>query len=128
MIIVMFGPERLKAELLELGHQDVHVINDPEGNSFVVLHRFEVPLGRFMGRVIDLALPAPPNYPQGIGAALHILAVPQLFDYNDTVQGVRTITQSSLGLEWRYWSKAFNPSERTTRRLMHHVNEVFEHA
>jgi hypothetical protein len=123
----MFGPERLHKELCDLGYPAERVTAD-NGTAFVVISGFEVPLGRFAGRVIDLGLIATPDFPRSVAPSLHVRAVPQLFEI-ENIPDVRNITASALGPEWRYWSKNFRwTGERSAARLMHQVNGIFENA
>lgn len=119
----MYGPERLEQELRNLGY--VVEQKTAEGQSFAVIKDFEIPAGRFQGSVIELGIPAPPNYPQAVGASIHVKANPQLLDYKDTVPGVRNIIPSPLGADWRYWSLNFGQGDHTTRRLLSQINGVF---
>lgn len=123
-----FGSDRLCEDLTALGHKAEAVL-DAQKNPFVVILGYTIELGRFAGRVIDLGLPAPANYPAGVASSIHVRSEPHLLDLKDTVQNVRNITASSLGLEWRYWSKNFGwTGERSTRRLMSQINEIFLNA
>lgn len=123
-----FGGERLKEDLDLLGYPAERV-EDRDGNQFVVIPNYLIELGRFAGRTIDLALPAPSNYPQGVASAIHVKSSPHLLDMGDSVANVRNIVASSLGAEWRYWSKNFEwTCEKSTRRLLSQVNEIFLHA
>lgn len=125
---MMYGPDRMVADLQALGHVAMlHRL--PDGTSFAVLTAFEVPCGRFAGRVIDLGLQATPDFPRTVASAIHVRATPQLFEHSDTVQNVRNITNSALGPEWRYWSHNFGWSEeRSARRLMSQINRIFANA
>lgn len=120
----MFGPDRLTQELRDLGY-DVEEV-EVSGARYAVLRAFTVPCGRFVGRTIDLGIQATSDFPRTVASAIHVLAKPQLFDYGDTQPGVRNITRSALGPEWRYWSHNFRWSgERTARRLISQINAVF---
>ena len=120
-----FGVDRLIEDLRGLGHEQVELAQGNDGNPFAVLRSFTIPLGRFGGREIDRALPAPPNYPQGVGAAIHVRAAPQLLP-DGSVAGVRNVIASPLGPDWRYWSHNFGWScERSTRELLVQVNRIF---
>jgi hypothetical protein len=122
---MQFGIERLLADLKALGHHDAEKATGSDGNPFAVIRSFRIPLGRFAGHVIDLGLPAPPNFPQGVGASIHVRATPQLLP-DGRVPDVRNVTASPLGAEWRYWSHNFGWSgERSTRELMAQVNRIF---
>lgn len=124
----MYGPQRLYGDLRALGYQ-VSEISAPDGTPFAAVMGFTVPCGRFLDRVIDLALQATPDFPMSVAGAIHVRATPQLFDYSDTVPNVRNITQSALGSEWRYWSNNFQwQGERNARRLISQVNGIFARA
>jgi E2/UBC family protein E len=124
----MYGPARLVIDLQELGYpaEETQV---PDGTRFVIIHRYEVPCGRFTGRVIDLGILATADFPRSVASAIHVRANPQLFDYGDTQPNVRNITGSVLGAEWRYWSHNFGwQGEKSARRLMSQVNGIFANA
>jgi hypothetical protein len=125
----MYGPDRLIEELTALGHRAELVTAN--GNAFAVIRGYQVPLGRFAGRVIDLAIPATADFPRSVGASIHVRCSPQLFEKADTVPNVRNIIDSALGPEWRYWSHNFywqGETERSAARLMAKINGVFERA
>lgn len=123
-----FGIARLIADLRALGYDRVQQVIASDGNPFAVLSDHVVPIGQFQGRVIDLALPAPPNYPQGVAASIHVRSAPQLLP-DGSVANKRNVVASPLGPEWRYWSHNFGWSgERSTRELMTQVNRIFHDA
>ena len=125
---MIFGPPRLCADLGELG-LTVEEVTAADGSPFVVLPKFEVSSGRFIGRVIALGLQATPDFPRTAPSAIHVRATPQLYDYGDTVPGKRNITRSALGPDWRYWSHNFGwNGEKTARRLISQINTIFAHA
>jgi hypothetical protein len=124
----MYGPERLVSELRALGYE-VELVKAPDGTPFAVIPGFAIPCGRFGGRTIDLGIQATPDFPRSVASAVHIRAEPQLFDYGDTVPGIRNIITSALGSEWRYWSHSFGwAGEKNARRLISHINTVFANA
>jgi hypothetical protein len=125
----MYGAERLISELRALGHPAELVTAN--GNSFAVILEFEVPVGRFAGRIVDLGIPVTPDFPRTVGASVHIRCTPQLLEKTDTVPNVRNIIDSGLGSEWRYWSHNFawqGETQRSAARLMAKINGVFERA
>jgi hypothetical protein len=124
-----FGIEKLLADLKELGFSHAEPLLDPNNISFGLIREFEVGTGRFSGRRVDLAIPAPAEYGRLVGSAIHVRSTPHLLDKPDTLPGVRNITDSSLGGEWRYWSHQFiYYPEETTKLLMLQINGVFRHA
>ena len=127
----MRGLERLFSDLQARGYAEVERMTGSKGTLFAVIRNFQVPAGRFEGRIIDLAIPAPPDYPDSFGSSIHVQANPQLLERGN-VANVRNIVESELGGEWCYWSKNFNGSrgtgERDTRRLLSQINEVFLNA
>ncbi|MFN0279337.1 MAG: hypothetical protein ACKVRN_12140 [Pyrinomonadaceae bacterium] len=125
---VTYGAERLKSDLEALGFK-VTISNGSDSQPYVVVGGFEIPTGRFGGRVIDLGIMAVANYPQGVASAIQVNADPQLFEKTDSESGVRNIQDSPLGPEWLYWSKNFNwDGEKTTRRLISQINRIFDDA
>lgn len=123
-----YGPERLISDLNSLGYQ-ADLVKAHDGTTYAVTRNYEIPIGRFAGRVIDLGVLATSDFPRTVGASIHVLATPQLFDFKDSVPGVRNIIKSALGPDWRYWSHNFNWSDgKTTRRLMSQINGIFGNA
>lgn len=123
----MYGPKRLIADLGELGYKATLV--EAGDNQFAVISGYEVEIGRFKDRVIDLGIMATADYPRTVAAAIHVQANPQLFEKSDSVANVRNITDSQLGEGWRYWSHNFQwTEERTTRRLISQINGIFKDA
>jgi hypothetical protein len=124
----MYGPERLLSDLAELGYPVEQVVADRI--LYVVIPSYEIEVGRFQGRVIDLAIPSTPDFPRTAAPSIHIRANPQLLEKTDSIQGVRNIIDSPLGPEWRYWSRNFcwNGTEKSTRRLMNQIKGIFANA
>jgi hypothetical protein len=122
-----FGPERFIADLEALGHR-VELVKAKGGEIFAVLHKYEIVAGIFSGRVIDLGLQCTADFPRSVHSAIHIRAVPQLYETGH-IQNVRNVTASVLGEEWRYWSHNFGWSatcERSARTLMSQINGIFD--
>lgn len=125
---IIYGAERLKSDLETLGFH-VAILNGSDGQPYGIISGFEIPTGRFGGRIIDLGIMAVANYPQGVASAIQIRADPQLLEKTDSQSGVRNIQDSPLGAEWRYWSKNFSwVGEKTTRRLISQINRIFDDA
>jgi hypothetical protein len=127
--MTQFGIDKLMSDLNALGYLDVEHIQDPQGNSFALLAKFHVNVGRFAGRIVELAIPAPNDYGRLVGSAIHLRSKPHLLDKRDSVPNVKNITDSALGPEWRYWSHRFEFfSEDPTKHLMLQINGVLRHA
>jgi hypothetical protein len=123
----LYGPERLLGDLRSLGHA-VDLVN-VGGHTFAVIANYEVALGRFVGRRIDLGLQATPDFPNTVASAIHVRSNPHLYEVSDSLPNVRNIQQSTLGPDWRYWSHNFGwGSERSARRLLSQVNKIFQDA
>lgn len=123
-----YGPDQLVNELKELGYEP-ELVNS-QNQLYVVIREYVVQLGKFTGSIIDLGIPATPNFPQSVGSSIHIRAKPQLYEKEDSIANVRNIIDSDLGGEWRYWSKNFNwnQQKQTARRLMAQIAGVFKDA
>lgn len=123
---MIYGPARLLAELIELGHTAELV---RAGDlDYAIIRGFDVPVGRFAGRRIDLGLPATPDFPRSVGASIHVRADPQLLEYQN-IPNVMNIITSALGSDWRYWSHNFNWSgerDRSAARLLYQINGIFD--
>ena len=125
----MFGINKLIDDLRALEYLDVEHIQDSSRNSFAKIPAFEVSVGRFAGKIVELAIPAPVDYGRTVGAAIHLRSNPHLLDKSDSVPDVKNITDSTLGVDWRYWSHRFEfYPEETTKYLMLQINGVFKHA
>ncbi|MBE7172346.1 MAG: hypothetical protein INR73_17295 [Williamsia sp.] len=119
------GIERLLHDLSGMGYGDVERCDDHTGVSYAVMKGFEIPAGTFAGRIIDLAVPAPPNFPQGVTSSIHIKASPILVTQG-MVTGIRNVLPSNLGIEWQYWSYNFVlPPGNPTAELITKINEIF---
>ena len=121
-------------EIAALGYTVRHVRVTPDGSTealdFAVISAYEVQLGQFAGRVVELGIPAPRDYPKSVGSSIHVRAEPQLLEYGN-VPNVRNVIVSPLGPEWRYWSHNFNwagERDRSAARLFAQINSIFERA
>lgn len=124
----MYGPQRLLQELTELGHPVVE--ERVAGNIFLIIPQYEIELGRFLGRVIDLGIQATGDYPRTVASSIHVRATPQLFEKTDSAPKVRNIIDSPLGSDWRYWSLNFGWTSAggSARRLLNQIKGVFRDA
>lgn len=123
----MYGIERLLRDLSELGYPANQVtVNNI---TYAVISGYEVDIGRFQGRLIDLGIPSTLDYPRTAAPSIHIRANPQLLEKHDSVHDVRNIIDSDLGPEWRYWSRNFGwNGEKSTRRLINQIKGMFANA
>lgn len=123
-----YGPDRFIDDLQSLGFK-VERVSLNDGSIFAVLPTFFIEAGKFEARIIELGLQATADFPRSVASAIHVKANPQLYETTDTVPDVRNITASALGSEWRYWSRNFKwTQERSARRLISQINEIFLHA
>jgi hypothetical protein len=124
---MIYGAQRLLSDLTALGYQAE--LTTVGGNTYAIIHNYEVEMGRFQGRIIDLGFMAMADFPRTVASAIHVRANPQLLEKSDTVPNVRNIIDSPLGGEWRYWSHNFQWNvERNARRLMSQINGIFKNA
>jgi len=122
----LYGIDRFLQDLSEFGYSFEKLVGADKVDYAIILN-FEVPVGRFQGRIIDLGIPIPTDYPRLVGSSIHIKATPQLLEYTDTLTNVRNIIVSQLGQEWRYWSfrlEAF--PEKTAQNLIFQINGIFQ--
>ena len=120
-----YGLNRLLADLKDLDYENLSTKVDSEGKNYVVISNYKVILGIFEGKIIDLAIPAPDDFPRSIGACIHVKASPILFEKGN-VPPIRNIQDSKLGEDWQYWSFTFRAvPENPTKDLMEQINGVF---
>lgn len=123
---MLYGAERFVNDFGELGYQ-LELVTGNDKQTYAVFKGFEVPIGKFTGLIIDLALIVPPDYPRIVGASIHVKANPQLLEKTDSVPGILNIIDSGLGEEWRYWSYAFKAeTEDTAKNLLSQIMGVFK--
>jgi len=123
-----YGPDRLIDDLRKLGLSVEKAVGSNK-EDFAVISAYEIVIGKFAGRVIDLGIQCTANFPITVHSAIHIRAEPQLYEPKDNIPNVRNVTASVLGSEWRYWSQNFGwTEERTARRLMSQINTIFQNA
>ena len=122
----LYGIDRFLSDLTELGYFALKMVSADNVN-YAVIPNYEVPVGRFQGRLLDLGIPVPSDYPRLVGASMHIKATPQLLDYSDTIPNIRNIISSQLGSEWRYWSFRFETvPDNTAHNLILQINGIFQ--
>ena len=113
-------------DLVALGYAP-ELVTASNGQQFAIIRNFQVELGRFAGKIIDLGLPAQLDYPRMVGQSIQVKSDPKLLDNSDSQSGIRNIIDSPLGGEWRYWSYRFTAyPEETANQLMVQINGVFK--
>ena len=124
----LYGIDRFLQDLTDSGFM-IEKMVVADNIDYAVIRNFEVPGGRFQGRIIDLGIPVPNDYPRLVGSSIHIKASPQLLEYTDSIPGVKNIIVSQLGQEWRYWSFAFKAEPEDTAKaqnLIFQINGIFQ--
>jgi len=122
----LYGIDRFLQDLSELEYAPEKVVAANKTN-YAVIRDFEVPVGRFQGRIIDLGIPVPNDYPRLVGSSLQIKSTPHLLEYSDSLPNVRNVIESPLGQEWRYWSFRFEASpENTIQNLIYQIHGIFQ--
>ncbi|OGS72640.1 MAG: hypothetical protein A3F91_06910 [Flavobacteria bacterium RIFCSPLOWO2_12_FULL_35_11] len=125
---MIYGSEQFLKDFEEIGYTP-ELVKGNDGQTYAVFKEFEIEIGKFSGRVIDLGLLIFPDYPRIVHNSIHVKATPQLFEKTDKIDGVRNILDSGLGSEWRYWSYRFNAvPEDNAMHLMSQINGVFKRA
>jgi len=123
---MIYGSEPFIKDFEDLGYK-AELVKGVDGQTYAIFKEFEIDIGKFAGRLIDLGLIIPPDYPRRVHSSMHVKATPQLFEKTDSIRGVRNIIDSGLGLEWRYWSYSFKVvPEETAKHLLSQINGVFK--
>jgi hypothetical protein len=99
-----------------------------ERPSDFIVFDFEVPVGKFVGKKIQLGLQVTGDSPLNPPGGPHVS--PQLLPLNQAADPHPKggIHKSGLGPEWQYWSRPFKDwreGERTARRYMAHIVNLF---
>lgn len=99
------------------------------GHHWAILRRFHVPAGRYMGQIIDVAIPAPGDFPATPPGGLYVS--PLLVPANEMAGlSVHDRAAETAGIpgSWQYWSRPVPPGTwqptRAARRLINHWNAV----
>lgn len=127
----MFGAAQLEQDLAALGLAPETV--NAGGLPHVLLREYQVESGPFAGRVVDVALPVPPDYPNNLGRMVYVRATPHLLPFGSG-QGKNNYNvlanHCPLGPEWQYWSFDFSSKWQQGRGLKLDVllRGVFDHA
>jgi len=122
---MLYGKERLLDDLRKMDF-NVEPLADTKTNDYILIRDYNINVGPFIGKMVDLALPVPNDYPRTVGSSLHIRSSPQLLDFQDTIPGKRNIIKSDLGDDWRYWSFRFNlDPENSTLDFISQINGIF---
>lgn len=125
---MIYGSEQFLKDFEEIGYT-AELVKGNDGQTYAVFKEFEIEIGKFSGRVIDLGLMIPSDYPRRVHNSIHVRATPQLFEKTDTISGVRNIIDSKLGPDWRYWSHRFTSvPEGAAIHLLSQINGVFKRA
>lgn len=120
----MNGLALLLHDLHAQGYATASGLRDTNGSQYALIPQFEIPAGTFVGRVINLAIPAPTDYPRGGIASIHVRVTPHLVSKGNT--GTRNVIDSPLGADWQYWSYQFSLRPvNTTAELLAQINGVF---
>lgn len=82
-----------------------------------------IPVGKNSGISIDLALQVPNDFPMNCPPGPHFKSI----DVKNWIEPSRNIHDSTLGGEWRYWSRPFpdwNRTEKTVRTYFAHLKNL----
>lgn len=124
----MIGPERLVADFRAMGF-NVDGPIESGGQRWAIVHGYRVPAGRFGGQVIDVAIPAPIDYPAIPPGGLYVspFLVPESEMGGLSVHD-RPGETAALPGRWQYWSRPIPPgtwrSLAGAKRLITHWNAV----
>jgi hypothetical protein len=121
---MIIGAQRLIQDLCDQGYKETRLLADSNGMQYVAIPEFVIPAGNFAGRIINLAIPAPTDYPRSTIASIHIQVIPHLVSFGNT--GSRNVIASPLGVDWQYWSYQFQISPTNpTSKLLAQINAIF---
>ena len=107
---------------------EVEVAFSSQDHQFVIVKNYVIKAGRFQGESIDIAVPAPADYPASAPSGLYPnkkLVAAGALQVHDFSQQVQSLPQG----EWLYWSRPLPPGSWTQheggKRLKAHWTMVF---
>ena len=116
-------------QLEALGHTVQELV--AENRTFQVFD-YEIPVGRFRGQKVRLALEVQESFPMDAPSGPHFSPMLlELHPKNDLPHPAGCIHNSPLGADWQYWSRPLNewPSMgKTVKAYMTHINHLLETA
>ena len=88
----------------------------------VIAVDFTVPIGKNKGKKALLGFPVGNDFPMNCPVGLHFKSVEEGWQ-----EPVQNVSDSPLGLGWRYWSRKFpewNKTDKTVKTFMTHVRNI----
>lgn len=126
------GVDRLIEDLRALGHTVEGPLSS-NGCQWLVINGYTIATGRFVGRVVRLAVPVQPDYPATPPSGLYIsprLVPPAEMDRLKVHD--RSSETAGLGGDWEYWSRPIQEGtwrpNNGAHRLIAHWNTVMFNA
>jgi hypothetical protein len=110
-------------ELQALGY----IVQEPAPDFLSI--EFKIPVGRFRGQKVTMALQVSDSFPicppTGPHFKPHLLPITGGIGYHP----YGAIHNSPLGVEWQYWSRPFtahwNNTSKTVKTYLAHINNLF---
>ncbi|HEX8520903.1 MAG TPA: E2/UBC family protein [Tepidisphaeraceae bacterium] len=96
------GVERLIADLQAVGFTVEGPVESGK-RKWAIVKKYLITAGPFRGRVVDLAIPAPPDYPATPPGGIYIS--PQIARLGHLNVHDRSNETKDLPGEWQYWSR-----------------------
>ena len=123
------GIDNFIKQLEELGY------NPKERGNSCLSFSFEILCGKFQGRIIDLGLFVPNNFPEIPPSGPHVN--PHLLPLNPSggshpLNGVHSSAGrhgDAFDAAWQYWSRPFNGwgnTDKTVRTYLRHINHLMD--
>ena len=116
-------------ELQALGHTAQELV--AENRRFLVFD-YEIPVGRFRGRSVQLGLEVQESYPMDAPPGPHFSQqLLPIHPQNDIPHPFGGVHNSPLGVDWQYWSRPFNEwagTDKTVKTYLTHIKHLLETA
>lgn len=110
-------------QLIELGHAvQVHAENR-------ISFPYEIPLGRFRGKSIQLGFIINDDYPANCPGGPRMSPRLLPLSPNGEHPNGRIHEAAEFGPDWEYWSRPFpdwNTTDRSAKAYMKHINRLFD--
>ncbi|MGI0074157.1 MAG: E2/UBC family protein [Nitrosotalea sp.] len=95
-----------------------------DGKIIFKITGYVIPSGKYEGKIVNIGFPIPQDYPTTAPYGIHVKS-----DHGFTENIPKSDNPSTLGGDWRFWSRQinnWNPGRRNSQYYIDHVNRWLE--
>ena len=93
------------------------------GDKIIFLVEYSIPFGKYCGKIVDIGIPIPKDFPNTAPYGLHIK---KNHSFEETIPNRNP--SPLLGTEWEFWSRGikWDSPKRTAQYYFDHINRWLE--